>query len=166
MLQFLNISLTVLNLHVCVNVLAFMREFKIFEFVLCFENPIWFLSTLIIIWNLPCKTNDTGHWEPKRLKKNLESLCNQMLYRVIISTVLSETRKWGSERLSAGPKAARVPGHGGGVSGLSSREPRARRPVSQLPCPWQCPGDAQLSSPGCVERSRPFLPWRFKFKQF
>ena len=61
--------MTLFNLHICVNVLAFMREFKIFEFVLCFENPIWFLSTLIIIWNLPCKTNDTGHWEPKRLKK-------------------------------------------------------------------------------------------------
>lgn len=90
-------------------------EFKIFEFILCFRSPIWFLSTPIVIWNLPCQTNDTGHWEPKRLKKNLESLCKQMLHCVIITTVLSEMRKWGSERLSPGPKAAWVPRPGGAV---------------------------------------------------
>ena len=62
MLQFLNISLMLFNLYIyCVSVLAFMREFRIFEFVLCFKNPIWFLSALILIWHLPCKTDDPGH---------------------------------------------------------------------------------------------------------
>lgn len=120
-------------------------EFKIFEFILCFRSPIWFLSTLIIIWNLPCQTNDTGHWEPKRLKKKpRESVqtyatsCDHhhsLIWDEEMRLRAAKRWSWGC----MGSEAWRC-----GQAGPSSSEPRAWRPVPQLPCPWQCPGDALL----------------------
>lgn len=89
--QFSNVSMALIMHMLCV--LAFMRESKIFESVLYLKHPIWFLSTfLIFTWNLPCKTSDTGLWEPER-EKSLESLWKQTLYHVIITTVSFEMRK-------------------------------------------------------------------------
>lgn len=129
-------------------VLAFMRESKIFEFVLYLKHPIWFLSTfLIFTWNLPCKTSDTGLWEPKR-EKSLESLWKQTLYHVIITTVSFEMRKlrlkeakWWSQ-CYMGSEPCRWEAGSGFLNGKSS----ALCHVTAALFVWQSPRDAACSN--------------------